>query len=1146
MLGLHPRTRPLALAWVVLLVGVLAQVAIGGCAPHPEASEELDELDELDGMPARRLGERSDQVHAPLALTATDGTDLRLSSIRAQAVIDGPLAFTELHLVFDNAEDRAIEGRFRIELPPRAAISRFAMKIGGAWQEGEVVGRTAARVVYEDFLHRRQDPALLEHEAGNTFAARVFPIAPGERKELIVSYSQELPSATEPYRLGLRGLPRLDDFSARVLRRDAEPVLVAERNWIAEQDLVVPTGGREEPIALRHGHLAVARVRAKVDDDVQPLGEVTVLFDTSASRALGFDTRIHRLGDLVSALLEQHEDDFPLRVIAFDQATAPIYDGMASELGLAELDAIAAGRALGASDLAGALAATAEDADGVDRIVVLTDGLATAGDIETAGLREAAARLAHAGVDRLDVVLDGGSHDETRMRAIVSALPDAGVVIDAELPPHAIADKLLRTTLATLDVSVPGSRWVWPTTLEGVQSGDDVLVYADLETDAPMRVQLGGGAAILPAETAAERPLLERAWVRANIERLQTQRSELPRESAARPALEREIVALSTRFRVLSELTALLVLETEDDYRRYEIARRAVADILVVGERGATLMHRGTPAPPPEHGFERGSDQHATSAEIGVPHFMARSSDAYGMAYAVGNDDEDVWGNLTGTEIGESAGTSGLGLVGTGRGGGGDGAVGLTGIGLVDDGESSRGTRRRIPTPRVRLGKVEVKGELERDLVRRIARAHLTEIRSCYQQGLVRDPSARGRVVVQFSISPTGRVPMAVVAEMTIADARVGQCMARAVRRWRFPKRDGDANAIVSYPFTLDSDASRRAEPAIRPRPVPPSRPEPIALGPARLVGAGSAAHDGPFSDVMAALAEGRRSDALATTLAWRERDAGDVLALVALGEVAEAVGDPATAARAYGSIIDLHPARADLRRWAGARLERLGAPGLELAIDTYAKALESRADHPSSHRMLALATLRAGRHAEAFDTLRTALASPAIPWDRFPRVQDILRDDLAIVGAAWIARDPSVRRDVERRLARLDLAPARTPSARFVLSWETDANDVDFHIEDARGGHASYANRQLPSGGELFADITTGYGPECFAIDGRPQAGPYRLSAHYFSQGPMGFGMGTLQIVAHDGKGGVRLDDRPFVIMKSGARVDLGSWSPD
>jgi hypothetical protein len=45
-------------------------------------------------------------------------------------------------------------------------------------------------------------------------------------------------------------------------------------------------------------------------------------------------------------------------------------------------------------------------------------------------------------------------------------------------------------------------------------------------------------------------------------------------------------------------------------------------------------------------------------------HFLASP---YGGAFAVGGDDEDVWGGLTGTEIGEAYGVGGLGLVGTGR-----------------------------------------------------------------------------------------------------------------------------------------------------------------------------------------------------------------------------------------------------------------------------------------------------------------------------------------------------------------------------------------------------------------------------------------------------------------------------------------------
>ncbi len=76
--------------------------------------------------------------------------------------------------------------------------------------------------------------------------------------------------------------------------------------------------------------------------------------------------------------------------------------------------------------------------------------------------------------------------------------------------------------------------------------------------------------------------------------------------------------------------------------------------------------------------------------------------------------------------------------------------------------------------------------------------------------------------------------------------------------------------------------------------------------------------------------------------------------------------------------------------------------------------------------------------------------------------------------------------------------------------------------------------------GRRVYADVTTGFGPECFEIRGAPTAGPYDLGVHYYAQGPMGYGMGLLQIVRFDGKG-FAFDDRPYVIMKDQAYVSLG-----
>ena len=156
------------------------------------------------------------QISPSVSLTASDGTGLKLHQFKAQIVLDGFLAFTELKMVFYNPENRRREGRFQIILPHNAAISRFAMKIGNRLQEGEVVEKQLARRTYEDFLHRRQDPALLEMDSGNRFNARIFPIEAKSEKVLILSYSQRLDDLESEYVLPLLGLPQLQQFAIKV------------------------------------------------------------------------------------------------------------------------------------------------------------------------------------------------------------------------------------------------------------------------------------------------------------------------------------------------------------------------------------------------------------------------------------------------------------------------------------------------------------------------------------------------------------------------------------------------------------------------------------------------------------------------------------------------------------------------------------------------------------------------------------------------------------------------------------------------------------------------------------------------------------------------------------------------------------------
>jgi hypothetical protein len=97
----------------------------------------------------------------------------------------------------------------------------------------------------------------------------------------------------------------------------------------------------------------------------------------------------------------------------------------------------------------------------------------------------------------------------------------------------------------------------------------------------------------------------------------------------------------------------------------------------------------------------------------------------------------------------------------------------------------------------------EQRGAIDRDIIRRIVRANINEVRDCYNVGLGRDPTLAGRVSIDFVISGDGSVSSAMVKEDTLADPSVGQCIAKAVETWEFPKPKGGGNVVVTYPFNL-------------------------------------------------------------------------------------------------------------------------------------------------------------------------------------------------------------------------------------------------------------------------------------------------------------------------------------------------------
>ena len=1197
-----------------LLYGALSATAVAAVVGVLWAQKHSAESGRVEIAPLALIesSKNVQRAEIPVQLTSSDGTGLKLVALKAEAAVEDPLALTELHLTFENPESRVLEGTFRITLPQGASMSRFAMKVGDTWQEGEVVEKQAARQAYEDFLHRKQDPALMEQGAGNEFTARVFPIPANGTKEIIVTYAEAM-TLGQSYVLPLQGLPQLGSLDVNVHvqgQKAGESGGKTDATFGIHQQKITPAGdfvvdNKQLPrsLGLRNGDVAIARVVPFASSRPEPVESAVVLLDTSASRGLGIGDQVKEL----RATFAKLPPDTKISVACFDQEVVPVYEGTAGGFGDREASAIIARGALGASDFEGALGWATTQAKKVSakRVVLFTDGVATAGETDGQKLRAKVEGLRGAGVNRLDAVAIGGIRDDGFLRTLTRGVLDRdGVVLDAKLGADALARRLGEATSAAIAVKVDGARWSWPQSLEGLQAGDEVLVYAQLDEGKPLKVDIGGQQ-FAPDLRTAERPLVERAWAQAKIGSL----VEAPNGAPA--ATKAEIIALSTTHRVLSPYTALLVLETDADYRRFNIDRNAKVDILAVEDGRVAVTQGGRVQPAPTRAkSEEGADKArggprsaaAPPPPAAAPVTRDEGAPSGAMAPQADRNSYDDSPSLGGMPAPTATAVPADGLAFGAGGGAAQAASGqgtLGGLGapgapvasaaappvfaplaaepaspapttapappaprpamqarprasaprpLRESDEESRSARRAPPRPaqncqpgdplcgeggdlrqernqpavaaNVRAGALSELQGIAADEVQRVVRGAVPQYRACYQTALSQNSTLSGHVAVRFTISANGEVRTADVTDGPTSDV-LRTCFAASSRNLHFVA-PGASGAQFVQGFDLVGGGTGTGS-----QPNDPS--------------AKAAPYDGRFKIVMDAINRGDKDSALGEASRWHAESPGDVLSLVALGEVFEARSDLRSAARAYGSILELFSFRADSRRFAGERLERLhDAAALALAADTYGKAVEQRPDHPASHRLYAYALLKKGDHEKAFEAIRAG-AQRTYPGGRFLGVDRILREDMGLVAAAWMHAEPGRASEIRTRLSNAGGHEESSPSLRFVLNWETDANDVDFHIYDGKGGHAYYANPALPSGGELYADVTTGYGPECFTIRNPKRSYPYTLQAHYFARGPMGYGMGKLEVIDHDGKGNLTFEERPFVVMVDHAFVDMG-----
>lgn len=100
--------------------------------------------------------------------------------------------------------------------------------------------------------------------------------------------------------------------------------------------------------------------------------------------------------------------------------------------------------------------------------------------------------------------------------------------------------------------------------------------------------------------------------------------------------------------------------------------------------------------------------------------------------------------------------------------------------------------------------------EADRVAIRRLAREKAAiDLRACQQSAAASKP--RGRLEIQFTVTPAGEVGSAVIMTSKLNDPALEGCTLGSIRRWTFPAPSSGRRVIVYYPLSFSRDARVRS-----------------------------------------------------------------------------------------------------------------------------------------------------------------------------------------------------------------------------------------------------------------------------------------------------------------------------------------------
>jgi hypothetical protein len=497
---------------------------------------------------------------------------IQLTEMEVRAKIVGLNAEVTTTLTFLNPNSRILEGELVFPMPESAAVTGYALDIGGKMVDGVVVKKEKARMVFENEARRRVDPGIVEQIAGNVFRTRIYPLpVHGTRK---VSIRSVVPLTVDtkgdaalhlPMPLG-ETISKLG-IEIAVTQTPVKPVVGGfgnlrfesfENRWIAKTELQDAKPGEDLWVAVPQLPAQVSAIETTREgeayfyaSDLPALAKEAIRAKAPAHIGIAWDASGSRLGQTAKeiALVKEILALWPetkITLVIFRDAPEP-----AKVVGREELlKALEEAAYDGGTDLC-ALSKAMGKEEGVEQWLLFTDGVDTlSGALPDFGSRKVTAITSQtvAECELLRQVCGSSGGQLVNLQSM-----ETPAAIDALLRPPVILQAVRGTGIAEVQeigqvvrgrVGICGKLTAEATEI--------VLEYSDGHRSAPIKIEKRG---------AAEGDLLGAVWAGRRIAQLSVR----PEENEA------ELVALGQRFGIVSPVTSLIVLENLDQYVRNDI-----------------------------------------------------------------------------------------------------------------------------------------------------------------------------------------------------------------------------------------------------------------------------------------------------------------------------------------------------------------------------------------------------------------------------------------------------------------------------------------------------------------------------------------------------------------------------------------------